>query len=162
MANSFEIVSYKQTIMSMLIHNSRIAELINDPDIEEVEELIGTHLFNFIRIPQSIEEENTYIAYEVAIPNVVNSNTTWFKKLTLTFYVITHERTMPTDEGGTRIDLLAAELDQMSTGFKGLGTQPLELVSNTSNGISVKHRCRILTFKAEDWIDTHCNNEFDE
>lgn len=156
MANSSEIIRYKQQIMSMLINNETIVSLIDNPDITEPEELIGVNLFNFIRIPHSIEEEGTYIAFEVDIPQITASNQERFKKLTVTFYVISHERSMPTTLGGTRIDLIAAELDRMFTGFVGIGTQPIELVSNTGNGISVKHRCRILTFRAEDWIDTYC------
>lgn len=158
MANSFEIIRYKQQIMSLLVNNDYVVELIDNTDIEEPEDLIGNNLFNYIRIPQSIEEAETYIAFEIDVPKINDSNKEWFKQLVITFYIIAHESTMPTTLGGTRIDLLAAEIDKMFTGYVGIGKQPLQLKSNTSNGISVKHRCRILTFMAEDWIDAHCED----
>lgn len=41
MANSFEIIKYKQQIGSMLINCPEIVELINNDEIEEPEDLIG-------------------------------------------------------------------------------------------------------------------------
>lgn len=158
MANSFEIVRYKQLIMSALINNERIVALIGNNEVESPEDLVDENLFDYIRIPCAIEEEKTFIAFEVDVPRINRSNEEYLKKLVITFYVITHERLMRTQEGGTRIDILAAEIDKMFTGSQMFGTQPLEIMSNTANGVSVKHRCRILTFKAEDWIDTYCED----
>nr|DAJ77309.1 MAG TPA: hypothetical protein [Caudoviricetes sp.] len=152
MANSFEIIKYKQQVGSMLINSPEIIKLINNKEFEEPEELIGQNIFNFIRYPFAPEEEICYICFEVDVPEVYSNRNYLFKKLVLTFYIVSHERIMPTDDpsGGTRTDLLSAHIDKLFNNYKGIGKVPLQLISNTASSISTKHRCRILTFAAED------------
>ena len=159
MANSQEIIRYKQQIGSLLIQDSEIVKWINNEEIEVPEDLIGKNMFNFIRYPYAPEEEITYICFEVDVPNVYNDYNHLFKKLVITFYVVSHERLMPTDDpmGGVRNDLIAARIDKIFNGYKGIGKVPLELISNTSSSLSAKHRCRILTFAAEDLNASRCN-----
>lgn len=158
MANSFEIISYKQKIGSLLINDPDIVKLIDNKEIEEPEELIGENVFNFIRYPFAPEEEVCYICFEVDVPETYSNRNFLFKKLVLTFYVVSHERLMPTEDptGGTRNDLLAAYIDKIFNGYKGIGKSPLELISNTASSISSKHRCRILTFAADDLNQDKC------
>lgn len=158
MANSFEIIRYKQQIGSMLINCPEIIELINDTDIEEPEELIGERIFNFIRYPKAPEEEVTYIAFEVDVPKVYSDRNYLFKQLTITFYIVSHERLMPTNDisGGVRNDLIAANIDKIFNGYEGMGKGPLQLISNVAQAISTKHRCRIMTFSADDLNNSRC------
>ena len=151
MANSSEITRYKQQIMSLFINNETIVELIDNEDIENTEELIGENIFNFLRVPNPPEEEKTYICIEVDIPDAYKSSyNNLFKKVVVTIYIITHERLMPTQYGGTRTDLISAEVDKTLTSATNIGCGGLELLSNNSNGIGVKHRCRIMTFSTYD------------
>lgn len=157
MANSKEIILYKQQIASILVNDEEIVKLLDDPDVETPDELIGKKIFNFMRYPFAVEEEVSYIAFEVEIPRYSNQNRL-FKKLAITFYVVSHERLMPTDDplGGTRNDLIAARIDKLFNGYKGIGKTPLELVSNLADAVSVKHRRRILTFYADDINASGC------
>lgn len=157
MANSREIILYKQQIASVLVNDDEIVRLLNDTDIETPDELIGKRIFNFMRYPFAVEEEVSYIAFEVEIPKYNNVNKL-FKKLMITFYVVSHERLMPTDDllGGTRNDLLAARIDKLFNGYRGIGKTPLELISNTADAVSVKHRRRILVFYADDINASGC------
>lgn len=158
MANSYEIITYKQQIGSMLINNSEIVKLINNKDIEEPEELIGENIFNFIRYPNAPEEEITFIAFEVDVPKVYSDQNYLFKQLVITFYIVSHERLMPTDDvsGGVRNDLIAACIDKMFNGYSGIGKKKLQLISNVAQAISTKHRCRIMTFAADDLNNSRC------
>lgn len=158
MANSFEIVRYKQQIGSMLINCPEIVELINCPDIEEPEELIGKRIFNFIRYPTAPEEEVTYIAFEIDVPKVYSDRNYLFKQLTITFYIVSHERLMPTNDisGGVRNDLIAANIDKLFNGYENIGKSPLQLISNVAQAISTKHRCRIMIFAADDLNNSRC------
>jgi hypothetical protein len=158
MANSFEIIKYKQQIGSMLINCPEIVELINNKDIEEPEELIGENIFNFIRYPKAPEEEITFIAFEVDVPKVYSNRNYLFKQLTITFYIVSHERLMPTDDvsGGVRNDLIAAYIDKLFNGYDKIGKSPLQLISNVAQAISEKHRCRIMTFVADDLNNSRC------
>ncbi len=158
MANSYGIIRIKQQLQSLLINNEEIVRLINakEEDIETPDDLISTHIFNYIRIPESPEEAKTYIAFEIDVPDVYSINYL-FKKLVITFYIISAESLMPTNQGATRIDLISAEIDKMLNGYDGIGLQPLELISNTSGGIGVKHRHRIMTFATKDLSSAVCD-----
>lgn len=157
MANSFEIIDYKQKIGSRLINDESIVKLLNNTDVSNPEELIGTSIFNFMRYPDSVEHEISFICFEIDVPKVQSTNFL-FKQLVLTFYIISHERVMPTDDpkGGTRNDLLAAHIDKLFNGYKGLGKIPLELISNTADAISVKHRRRTVVFATSDFNMDKC------
>lgn len=158
MANSQEIIKYKQLIGSILINDPEIVKWIDNKEISDPEDLINKNIFNFIRYPYAPEEEITYIAFEIDVPQVVYKTNYLFKKLVITFYVVCHERLMPTDDisGGVRADLIAARIDKLFNGRKDIGKKPLELISNTADGISVKHRRRIIQFAAADLDDSKC------
>ena len=148
MASSRKIVSYKQTLAALFINNERIVELINQADITNPEKLIHNNIFEFIRIPEVPEEQKTFICIEISIPEVYTVNFL-FKQLVIEIYVISHQGLMVTDEGGCRTDLLAAEVDEMLSGYKGIGVKPLELISNVPKAVGDKHRARVLRFKTE-------------
>ena len=65
---------------------------------------------------------------------------------------------MPTDDvsGGVRNDLIAAYIDKLFNGYEGIGKKELRLISNTAQAISVKHRCRIMKFVADDLNNSRC------
>ena len=149
MANSREIVRYKQQIVSLLINNEDIVNLINQEGINSPEDLIYHNIYDFIRIPDVPEEQKTFICVEVDVPEVYSVNFL-FKKLVIYVHVITHQGLMITDLGGARTDLLAAEVDEMLNGYRGIGQKPLELISNVAERVGEKHRGRVLTFLASD------------
>lgn len=149
MANSFEIIRYKQQIMSMFINNEEIVKLIDNKEIETTEDLINDNIYFYLRVPDPPEEEKTYICIEVDIPDAQALYNDIMRELVVTIYIITHERLMPTPSG-TRTDLLSAEIDKLLTSQKVIGKSEMKLLSNNANGIGVKHRCRIMTFTVHD------------
>lgn len=155
MANSFEIIRYKQQIMSMFINNDEIIRLIDAKDCENTEELINENIFYFLRVPEAPEEEKTYICIEVDIPNTSSVYNNLMRELVITIYIITHENLMATTSG-TRTDLLSAEIDKLLSSQRIIGKTKMELLTNTANGIGVKHRCRIMTFTVQDTAEG-CN-----
>ena len=107
-------------------------------------------------MPNAPEEEETWNTLEIDIPKIYSSNKELFKDLVITIYIITHERLMPTIYGGTRIDLISAEIDKMLNGYEGIGKKPLELLNNIAQAISVKHRCRVMQFSAMEINNSKC------
>ena len=161
MANSLEIVRYKQQLTSLIINNEKIVKLINEEDIENPEDLIYHNIYDFVRVPETIDEERTYICLKVDVPEVYRSSFL-FKQLIITIYIISHQNQMITEYGGTRIDLISALVDKMLNGRKDIGKKKLELISNIEDGIGSKHRCRILKFKASDIDNGKCLNAEDD
>lgn len=148
MASSRKIIGIKRTLASLIINNDRIVELIDQKDITNPEDLIHHNVYEFIRVPEVPEEQKVYICYEVDIPEISSFNTL-FKKLIISVYIISHQGRMVTDEGGCRTDLIAAEVDDMLTGYKGIGVKPLELISNVAKAVGDKHRARVLRFETD-------------
>jgi hypothetical protein len=133
----------------MFINDERIVELINNDEIKYAEDMMYVNIFPFIRVPQAPEEQLNYICFRIYMPEVY-SKSMLFQKLVVEIYVIAHQGEMVTDEGATRIDLLAEEVENLLNGYTGLGKKPLELISNEEEGCGTNHRCRVLRFEAED------------
>jgi hypothetical protein len=110
--------------------------------------LIHNNIYEFIRVPEVPEEQKVYICYDIDIPEISSYNLL-FKKLVISIYVIAHQGRMVTDEGGCRTDLIAAEVDDMLTGYTEIGSKPLELISNVAKAVGDKHRARILRFETD-------------
>ena len=155
MANSREIVRYKQQLTSLVINNEDIVKLLNEPEIVNPEDLIYHNIYDFVRIPETIDEERTYICFKIDVPEVYRSSFL-FKQLIITVYIISHQNQMITEYGGTRIDLISALVDKMLNGYRGIGKKKLELISNIEDGVGSKHRCRIMKFKAADIDNSKC------
>lgn len=161
MANSQEIVRYKQQLTSLIINNAAIVKLINEPEITNPEDLIYHNIYDFVRVPETIDEEKTYICIKVDVPQVYRSSFL-FKQLIISIYIISHQKQMITEYGGTRIDLISALLDKMLNGRRDIGKKKLELISNIEDSVGSKHRCRIMKFKAEDINNSKCFEPEDE
>lgn len=161
MANSQEIIRYKQQLTSLIINNAAVVKLINEPEITNPEDLIYHNIYDFVRIPETIDEEKTYICIKVDVPQVYRSSFL-FKQLIISIYIISHQKQMITEYGGTRIDLISALLDKMLNGRRDIGKKKLELISNIEDSIGSKHRCRIMKFKAEDINNSKCFEPEDE
>lgn len=161
MANSQEIVRYKQQLTSLIINNAAIVKLINEPEITNPEDLIYHNIYDFVRVPETIDEEKTYICIKVDVPQVYRSSFL-FKQLIISIYIISHQKQMITEYGGTRIDLISALLDKMLNGRRDIGKKKLELISNIEDSMGSKHRCRIMKFKAEDINNSKCFEPEDE
>lgn len=161
MANSQEIIRYKQQLTSLIINNAAVVKLINEPEITNPEDLIYHNIYDFVRIPETIDEEKTYICIKVDVPQVYRSSFL-FKQLIISIYIISHQKQMITEYGGTRIDLISALLDKMLNGRRDIGKKKLELISNIEDSVGSKHRCRIMKFKAEDINNSKCFEPEDE
>ena len=147
--SSKKIIKFKRQLATMFINDERIVELINNKHIENPEDLMYENIFNFIRVPKAPEEQLNYICFRVYMPEVYTSNM-FFQKLVVEVYTVSNQGEMVTDEGATRIDLLAEEVENLLDGNKSFGKKPLELISNEEEGFGSRHRCRILRFEAYD------------
>ena len=147
--SSKTIIKFKRQLATMLINSERIVELIHNQEIDNPEDLMYNNIFNFIRIPKSPEEQKNYLCYRVYMPEVYTSNM-FFQKLVVEVYTVSHQNEMITDEGATRIDLLAEEVEALLDGNTSFGKKPLELISNEEEGFGSHHRCRVLRFEAFD------------
>lgn len=147
--SSKNIIKYKRKLASIFINDPRMVELLNNDEVKIPEELIYKNIFPFIRIPEAPDEQLNYICYKAYMPQVY-SQSMFYQKMVIEIYVISHQGELITDEGATRIDLLAEEVENLLNGSMEFGKKPLELISNIEDNCGNTHRCRILRYEAED------------
>ena len=80
MTPSGQIKKYKQQLISLFVNNEKIVKLINEKDISNPEDLIYHNFFNFIRVPETIDEERNYICVKIDVPEVYTSSL-FFKQI---------------------------------------------------------------------------------
>lgn len=155
MANSIEIMEYKQTIMSLLVKNKDIVDLIEaDPnEVEYDDDLINKYIFSYYKNPDTEDEQQTYIFVFIDAVSTLGANDL-MKNLTITFVVSTHKRLMRVNgKVGNRIDSLSALIDKQFNNSNVLGVGYLKLISNVEGNIDNTHPCRTLKFRIEDFDD---------
>lgn len=155
MTPSGQIKKYKQQLISLFVNNEKIVKLINEKDISNPEDLIYHNFFNFIRVPETIDEERNYICVKIDVPEVYTSSL-FFKQIIITIYVVSHQKQMVTEFGGARPDLIAEQIEEILIDYEGIGKKKLVEISNVEKDLGDRHRCRILKFKAEDMSKSRC------
>lgn len=150
MAKSSAISQYKEKLMNKIVNNKQILILVDNKKINDPDSYMFNNFFNFLRIPESPEEEKNYICLEVDIPKIYTEQNEIYGKLIITIYIISHINLMNTHRGGTRIDLISALIDEMFNNKLIVGLKKLELLSNVAGSVNDKYMCRVMTFYAED------------
>ena len=146
MANLTEIPKYKNTILSLIISNENIVDLLSG-NIEQSEDLIGVNLFDYPKIPLA-EEELAYITVEIDVPTMFNIKNKIFRKPQIVLDIIVHDKLMKTNTIGNRLDLLCSEIDRAFNGFSGLGFKNWEFDSLKSIYYTNRHYGKRITFSA--------------
>ena len=146
--NSYEITEYKRKIMKALINSQRIVSLIDyAKESEDPADLLYQCIFPYNRIPETEQEERVYICVMVDIPTAYVKNEI-ARNVTIRFRVYAHERLMKViGESGDRIDLLAAEIDELFNEKLDFGFGPLSINSCTEHVYDSRHFYREIIFK---------------
>lgn len=150
MSKSRAIAKYKEKLMAKIVANKQILALVDKDKIDHPDKYIYDNFFNFIRVPDSPEDEKNYICLEVDIPEIYSEQNKVYGKLVITIYIISHINLMRTHSGGTRTDLISALIDDMFNNKRIVGLKELELISNIAGNVNDKNACRVMTFYAED------------
>lgn len=150
MAKSSAIGKYKEKLMDKIVNNKQILILVDNKKINNPDSYMYDNFFNFLKIPESPEEEKNYICLEVDIPKIYTEQSKVYGKLIVTIYIISHVNLMNTHRGGTRTDLISALIDEMFNNKLTVGLKKMELLSNVAGSVNDKYMCRVMTFYAED------------
>ena len=156
MANSYEIIQYKQKAMSLIVNNEAIIDLIDEKDAEYPDDLINTNLFSYLRVPTTEQEAKTYILLTVDVPTNRSQNNL-LKNVVFTVFVVSHQEKMYVPRrAGNRVDLLAHEIDKLFNGSDVFGIGELKLVSNTEGFVGQNYPSRTIKFTVEDFDNKRC------
>lgn len=145
-----EFFDYKNELMKTICSSPEIVRLITDSGDAPVPnvDLAYTQVFPFEFVPETVDEGQTFICFDVDIPRV--SDKTYYLPA-LYIWVFTHKSKLRMREGGIRTDRLAVELNKLLNGSRyfGLGELNLESVSRFSP--IADYQGRVLTYSAVDF-----------
>lgn len=159
MANGSELKEYRQKIMSAIINDKDICELVLDRTISEIDsdiqdELTDKYIFKYAFVPDSIDEENTYITFDLSAQRM--SNSPLFKNITLSFFMFSHHNIMRYSTGDLRTDLIDERIQSLFNENRDFGFGIMYCESDSPLRIGNAHYGRQLSFKVKDQSVTRC------
>ena len=143
-----DIIEMKRLIKQKLIDDPDILETLHDPDIDidSPDEFLDSHIYGFIRVPQTQDKVRNFICFTV---DDIEDNR--FNEVMKTQYVqfncICHLEDMKTDYGIDRHDLLGYLIRDIFNWTNIFGTQ-FKLIYNKESTIDSDYYCRTLKFEA--------------
>jgi hypothetical protein len=142
-----DIGSMKRTIKQKLIDDTDILEALHSEiDIESPDEFLDTHIFGFIRIPNTQDTVRNFIC--VTIDDMEDHRFNEVMKIqNLQFTVICHLSDMKTEYGVDRHDLLGYLIRDTFNWTNMFGLQ-FHLVYNKESTIDGDYYCRTLKFES--------------
>lgn len=110
MANGRELKKYRQKIMTEILNDKQICELLlartipttDDADLQD--ELTKNNVFKFAFIPDTQEVERNYITFDIT--SVARNAKDLYKNVKLTMNIICHRNFMNHETGYLRSDLI--------------------------------------------------------
>ena len=156
-----DISSYKMELLRDIFNSPVIVDAIESQnenvDINSPDTLLYTHLFPYLKIPDTQTSNECYIllACDSVNPNKANK---FFKDMRITFWVFcSSDRMRIKGKNSTRIDYIAQELERLFIGQTKYGFGELELVSNRELIYDPKYQYRELIFRTIDVSKYICN-----
>ena len=144
-----DIIEMKRLIKQTLIEEPDIIEALNtdlDMDEDSPDDLLDTHIYGFIRIPQTQDKVRNFICFTV---DDIEENR--FNEIMKTQYIqfncICHLDEMKTRYGIDRHDLLGYLVRDLFNYTNLFGMQ-FKLIYNKESAIDSDYYCRTLKFEA--------------
>ena len=168
MANSSIVGKAKNKIIKEFIKDPEIVAAINSSDVEsnELEKLIGTHIFNYNQNPHTLNKVGTFITVQVHIPqnfyNDYNASATRIKP-TIEIWIISHEQHMAVNNvpkvTQNRNDYSSELIDNKINGKRGFGIGETKLISNIEGAFQADYLFRKMIFQCLDLNWSLCEDD---
>lgn len=166
MANSSIVGKAKNKIIKEFIKDKEIVNAIGSSSVTSIENLIGTHIFNYHQNPYTLNTAETFITVQVHIPQSFTYNdndSSAFVRPTIEIWIISHEQHMVVDNvpkiTDNRNDYLAKLIDIRLNGKTNIGFGKLKLLSNIEGAYQTDYLYRKLIFEATDLSDSICEED---
>lgn len=145
-----EFFDYKNGVMKTLCSNPEIVRLITDSSKAPVPnyDLAYTQIYPFEYIPETVDEGQTFICFDVDIAEVIDK--TYYVPV-LYLWLFTHKSKLRLNEGGIRVDNLAVEVNKELNGSRYFGLGELDLHSVGRFSPIKDYQGRVLTYYAKDF-----------
>lgn len=146
-----EFFNYKNELMKIFCSNEKIVHLVSDSDAAPVPnyDLGYSQIYPFEFIPETIDEAQTFICFDVDIAEVQSK--TYYTPVVYV-WIFTHKSKLRLpDSKGLRLDNLAVEINKELNGSRYFGLGELKLHSINRFSPIQDYQGRVLTFYAVDF-----------
>ena len=143
-----DISSMKRQIKQKLIEDTDILEALHSEiDIDSPDEFLDTHIFGFLRIPNTQDTVRNFIC--ISVDDIEDHRFNEVIKIqSLQFTTICHLSDIKTDYGIDRHDLLGYLIRDIFNWTNMFGLQ-FHLIYNKEGNLDGDYYCRTLKFEAE-------------
>lgn len=136
------ISAIKKSAISSILQNQEIVQALELTH----EDAMYHNIYPSFRIPDTELEAKTYITVQVDIDMAARNNGV-VRVVYLSVFVITHQTKQYMDNGSTRIDHIAEQIELMFNKNIPAGPYQMELINDKEDNIDRFHPCRIIRFK---------------
>ena len=144
-----DFFDYKNKLMEDLLTNPSIVSLINsDVPIDEAAKLAYTQVFPFEYVPETVQNGDTYICFDVDIQSVSGKT---FLTPVLYIWVFSHRSKLRLPEGGVRTDKICSEICEAINGSRYYGLGELNLYSVKRFAPMTDYQGKMMTFSAKEF-----------
>lgn len=138
--------NYKNRLMEHLMTDKELVDLIDD-NVEHGSELIYKKVFPYQLIPDTVEESNNYLMFDVDVDkSMVGSKV----QCTIYIWVLVHKTEARLPGGGVRQDAICARISELINGSMEYGMGELELYSVKRYAPAMDYNGKMMIFRAED------------
>lgn len=158
MANGSELKEYRQKIMSAIINDKDICELVLNRTISEIDsdiqdELTDKYIFKYAFVPNTPDEQKTYITFE--LEGIATGAESTYKNMSLSIYMFSHYGIIKHSSGYLRTDLIGERVQYLFNNNTDFGIGKLICVSD-SPLVSNNYYGRNQRFRVKDINYSNC------
>ncbi|WP_336744513.1 hypothetical protein [Paenibacillus sp. y28] len=126
-----ELTDYKNKIINRMVGSEQLCkalfytepDFLNKPAVEDPSGLIYQGIYSYRFVPKIDQQPRTYITVTLKKFQPVKQT---FKSGLIYFHVFTHTDLLPVAQGGTRVDYMLNQIDELFNQQRGIGIGKLE------------------------------------
>jgi len=143
------LYDYKNKLMEDILTSETIVKLLDENlSMSDAETLAYKQVFPYDYVPETIEEGDTFICFDVDIQAIENKT---FLHPTISIWVFAHKSKLRLTTGGVRTDRIISELVNILNGNRYYGLGELDLRSVKRFAPMMDFQGKYLVFDARDY-----------
>lgn len=144
-----DFFDYKNRLMEDVLTNEEIVKLLSDNvDFSQAESLAYTQVFPFEYLPETTQDGQTYICFDVDVYSVENKT---YLTPVLYVWVFAHKSKLRLPEGGVRVDAICNKICEAINGSRFYGLGELNIYACKRFAPQTDYNGKVLTFHAKEF-----------
>ena len=148
-----DFFDYKNRLMEDILTNDKIVPLLKDGvTTKNSSQLAYKQVFPCEYVPETVQDGQTFICFDVDIQNVVNKT---YYNIVLYIWVFTHRSNIRSPHGGIRTDEICSEICNAINGSRLYGLGALDRYAWKRCAPMTDYQGKVMTFTASEFNRQH-------